>query len=146
MGRTKLQGLNYLDKILNALSEAKDPRFQLNTAEILQKLSKDHVFTGLKEALNYLKDLGYIKLQHDVVNDRTTIYDRKEVELTFKGQLFLEESGGFVERRTNEIAKRKQLENLQKFQLTLTFLLVLGTLVAAAYYVLEMANPYRHIP
>lgn len=76
-----------------------------------------------------------------------TLHSDRIYSLTFKGKIFCEQ-GGYTQQKVSADAEKIRMETLERFQKQntsrvtfLTFLIAVGTAVAAVYYGIEV---YKH--
>ena len=98
---------------------------------------KDKTLYKVEKSLLYLEELGLVKSN-----------DNYYVSLTYQG--IIKYSDGFVKEYDKQSYDKIRLLNVENFQqrnaremFWITFLIMIGTLVSALYYILEMiSSPY----
>lgn len=114
------------------------PESSITLEDIIKRSDvKDKTLYKVEKSLLYLEELGLVKSN-----------DNYYVSLTYQG--IIKYSDGFVKEYDKQSYDKIRLLNVENFQqrnaremFWITFLIMIGTLVSALYYILEMiSSPY----
>lgn len=127
----------YIDRVLTYMAMDKDATLKLSTKRIWQNLKAQNEGFDLTEGtlrliMNKLVKDAYVFFEQ---HDSTKVY-----KITIEGLIF-QKLGGYEQKLNNDTLHERQEEsnqNTQRILFWFTFIVAVGTLIAAVYYILEI--------